>query len=129
MASSNQKAVVDFLEAAANDPALQKMLQEAKDMESVVKIGQERGFGFSAADFEAIASATVSNDGELSDDDLDGVAGGTTFQQRVTDSNSLEDANLQNLNSTQKSSAGTSKRSSISQKNHALATSIISNMK
>jgi predicted ribosomally synthesized peptide with nif11-like leader len=57
-----------FLEAAKADAALQKKLEAAADNDAVVAIAKEAGFVISAEAFK--------ND-QLSDEDLEGVAGGS----------------------------------------------------
>ena len=56
-----------FLEAVKADAALQKKLQAATDADAAVAIAKEAGFVISAETF---------NNDQLSDEDLEGVAGG-----------------------------------------------------
>ena len=60
-----------FLEAAAQDPALAEALEKAETPEAVIALAKEKGFEITAEDL-----ASVHVTGELSDDELDGVAGG-----------------------------------------------------
>ena len=60
-----------FLEAAAQDPALAEALEKAETPEAVIALAKEKGFEITAEDL-----ASVPETGELSDDELDGVAGG-----------------------------------------------------
>ena len=60
-----------FLEAAAQDPALAEALEKAETPEAVIALAKEKGFEITAEDL-----ASIPESGELSDDELDGVAGG-----------------------------------------------------
>ena len=59
-----------FLEKVKGDTSLQEKLKAAASPEAAVDIAKEAGFAITAED---IQSATV----ELSDDELEGAAGGT----------------------------------------------------
>jgi predicted ribosomally synthesized peptide with nif11-like leader len=65
-----------FLEVLKKDQALQKRLGTAGDAEEVtrlaVALGAERGFSFTVEELPA----TIENGSELSDEDLESVAGG-----------------------------------------------------
>ena len=58
-----------FLEKAKADTSLQEKLNEAADADAVVEIAKEAGFSITAEDMQ---SSTV----ELSDEELEGAAGG-----------------------------------------------------
>ena len=58
-----------FLEKVKADTSLQEKLNEAADADAVVEIAKEAGFSITAEDMQ---SSTV----ELSDEELEGVAGG-----------------------------------------------------
>ena len=80
MSQTNVEQVRNLIVA---DPALQKRLGEAKGeqalTDALVKIGAEKGLPFSAADVEAWKTgigASVKLDEELSDKQLESVAGG-----------------------------------------------------
>ena len=60
-----------FLEKAKADTSLQEKLNEAADADAVVEIAKEAGFSITAEDMQ---SSTV----ELSDEELEGAAGGGT---------------------------------------------------
>ena len=59
-----------FLEKVKGDTSLQEKLKAASDADAVVSIAKEEGFSISADDLKNAQS-------ELSDEDLEGVAGGT----------------------------------------------------
>ena len=59
-----------FLEAVKADAGLQEKLKVAKDMDSVVAIAKAAGFVISAEELKR------AQEHELSDEDLEGVAGG-----------------------------------------------------
>ena len=61
-----------FLEKVKTDTSLQEKLKGAADPEAVDAIAKEAGFAITAEDIHSMQSAT-----ELSDDELEGVAGGT----------------------------------------------------
>ena len=58
-----------FLEKVKGDTSLQEKLKAAADNDAVAAIAQEAGFSISADDLKKAKS-------EISDDDLEGVAGG-----------------------------------------------------
>jgi predicted ribosomally synthesized peptide with nif11-like leader len=61
-----------FLEAVKADAALQKQLYAATDPDSVVSLAKAEGFIFSV-------ESLMQTQYEVSDEELEGVAGGTTF--------------------------------------------------
>ncbi len=77
----SEQAVIDFLQATQEDAALLARSNEASDLAAVVSIAQEAGYSFTEEDIEASAitmqkAMKQKSDGELSDDDLEAVAGG-----------------------------------------------------
>ena len=61
-----------FLEKVKTDASLQEKLKAAADNDAVTAIAKEAGFSISADDLKNAQS-------ELSDEELEGVAGGTLF--------------------------------------------------
>ena len=61
-----------FLEKVKGDTSLQEKLKAASTPEAAIDIAKEAGFAITAEDIQSMQSAT-----ELSDDELEGVAGGT----------------------------------------------------
>ena len=61
-----------FLEQVKADTSLQDKLKAAASPEAAVEIAKEAGFAITAEDIQSMQSATV----ELSDEDLEGTAGG-----------------------------------------------------
>ena len=61
-----------FLEKVKADTSLQERLNGAADADAVVEIAKEAGFAITAEDIQSMQSATV----ELSDEELEGAAGG-----------------------------------------------------
>ena len=61
-----------FLEKVKGDTSLQEKLKAAADANAVVEIAKEAGFAITAEDIQSMQSATT----ELSDAELEGVAGG-----------------------------------------------------
>ena len=62
-----------FLEKVKTDTSLQEKLKAAADAEAAFTIAKEAGFAITAEDIQSMQSATM----ELTDDELEGVAGGT----------------------------------------------------
>ena len=60
-----------FLEKVKADTSLQEKLKAAADSDAVLAIAKEAGFAITAEDIQSMQSAT-----DLSDDELEGVAGG-----------------------------------------------------
>ena len=63
-----------FLEKVKADTSLQEKLKAASDADAVVAIAKEAGFSISADDFKKAQS-------ELSDEELEGVAGGGVVEK------------------------------------------------
>ena len=61
-----------FLEEIKADTSLQEKLNGAADADAVVEIAKEAGFAITAEDIQSMQSPTV----ELSDEELEGAAGG-----------------------------------------------------
>ena len=66
-----------FLEKVKADTELQEKLNGAADADAVVEIAKAAGFAITAEDIQSMQSATV----ELSDEELEGAAGGMCFCQ------------------------------------------------
>ena len=64
-----------FLEKVKADTSLQEKLNGAADADAVVEIAKDAGFSITAEDIQSMQSATV----ELSDEELEGAAGGWFF--------------------------------------------------
>ena len=62
-----------FLENVKADTSLQEKLKAAASPEAAIEIAKDAGFSITAEDIQSIQSATV----ELSDEELEGAAGGT----------------------------------------------------
>ena len=63
-----------FLEKVKPDTELQDKLKAAASPEAAIEIAKEAGFSINAEDIQSMQSATV----ELSDEELEGAAGGFT---------------------------------------------------
>ena len=61
-----------FLEKVKSDTSLQEKLKAAASPEAAIEIAEEAGFSITAEDIQSMKSATT----ELSDDELEGAAGG-----------------------------------------------------
>ena len=61
-----------FLEKVKTDTELQDKLKAAASPEAAIEIAKEAGFAITAEDIQSMQSATV----ELSDEELEGAAGG-----------------------------------------------------
>ena len=71
-----------FLEKVKADTSLQEKLNAAASPQAAIEIAKAAGFSITAEDIQSTQSATV----ELSDEELDGAAGGggTTKHYQVT---------------------------------------------
>ena len=61
-----------FLEMVKADTSIQEKLKAAASPEAAIEIAREAGFAITAEDIQSMQSATV----ELSDEELEGAAGG-----------------------------------------------------
>ena len=68
----SEKQLKAFLEKVKSNTELQDKLKAAASLEAAVEIAKEAGFAITAEDIRSMQSATV----ELSDEELEGVAGG-----------------------------------------------------
>ena len=62
-----------FLDKVKSDTILQEKLKSAADADAALAIARAAGFAITAEEIQSMQSATM----ELSDEDLEGVAGGT----------------------------------------------------
>ena len=69
----SEKQVKAFLEKVKGDTNLQEKLKAAADADAALAIAKEAGFAITTQDIQSMQSST-----ELSDDDLEGVAGGSS---------------------------------------------------
>ena len=77
-----------FLEKVKADTSLQEKLKAAASPDGAVEIAKDAGFSISAEDMQSMQSETV----ELSDDELEGAAGGrgpTCGRRRCLNSHGL----------------------------------------
>ena len=61
-----------FIEKVKTDTSLQEKLKAAASPEAAIEIAKDAGFSITAEDIQSMQSATV----ELSDEELEGAAGG-----------------------------------------------------
>ena len=64
-----------FLEKVKADTSLQEKLKAAASPEAAIEIAKDVGFSITAEDIQLLQSAT----GEVSDEELEGAAGGFVF--------------------------------------------------
>ena len=64
-----------FLEKVKTDTSLQEKLNGAASPEAAIEIAKEAGFSITTEDIQSMRSATV----ELSDEELEGAAGGYSY--------------------------------------------------
>ena len=69
----SEKQVKAFLEKVKGDTNLQEKLKAAADADAALAIAKEAGFAITTQDIQSMQSST-----DLSDDDLEGVAGGSS---------------------------------------------------
>ena len=62
-----------FLEKVKSDTSLEEKLKAAASPEAAIEIAKDAGFSITAEDIQSMQSATV----ELSDEELEGAAGGS----------------------------------------------------
>ena len=65
-----------FLEKVKGDTSLREKLKAAADADAVLAIAKEAGFMISAEDLKNAQSAAEDLTSEISDDEMEGVAGG-----------------------------------------------------
>ena len=70
----SEKQLKAFLKKVKADTSLQEKLKAATSPEAAIEIAKAAGFSITAADIQSMQSATV----ELSDEELEGAAGGIT---------------------------------------------------
>jgi len=74
----SQQIAGEFIQKVQTDEALRaEIIALGQDMDGVVALGAQHGYSFSAADLQAaISSSGYASEGELSDEQLEAVAGG-----------------------------------------------------
>ncbi len=77
----SKEAIEQMFQSAGNDPDLQHQLEAAGGFAQVVEIGAEKGYQFTEAEAQALLRERGimlgdSEEGELSDEALEAVAGG-----------------------------------------------------
>ena len=70
----SEEQLKSFLEKVKADTSLQEKLKAAADADAALAIAKEAGFAITAEDIQSMQSATAT---DLSDEELEGVAGGT----------------------------------------------------
>ena len=75
----SEEQLKDFLEKVKADTSLQEPLKAAASPEAVLEIANEAGFSITAEDIQSMQSSTV----ELSDEELEGAAGGYYFWEEL----------------------------------------------
>ena len=73
----SEEQIKAFLKKVKADTSLQEKLKAAGDSDAVVAIAEEEGFTISADDLKEAQST------ELSDEELEGVAGGTCTMEGI----------------------------------------------
>ena len=68
----SEEQLKSFLEKVKADTTLQEKVKAAADADAALAIAKEAGFAITAEDIQSTQSATV----ELSDEELEGAAGG-----------------------------------------------------
>jgi predicted ribosomally synthesized peptide with nif11-like leader len=69
----------DFVNKVQTDASLKSQVEAASDVNAIVAIGGDAGFSFTAEEYQGVtASAWSAEAEELSEEDLEGVAGGNT---------------------------------------------------
>jgi predicted ribosomally synthesized peptide with nif11-like leader len=85
--------VKSFIELARSAPELQAALLAARDPADLgrlaVEAGSSRGLSFTADEFHSTVAPGGSGKGELSDDEFEGVTGGTGISRQGTLLNAL----------------------------------------
>ncbi|BAY23405.1 nitrogen fixation protein [Calothrix sp. NIES-2100] len=86
----SKEAVEQLIQAAGEDVALQQKLEAAEGFAAVVQIGAEKGYQFTEQEVQAFLrergiTLEGSQEGELSEDALDAVAGGSFWDGKWTD--------------------------------------------
>ena len=74
-----------FLEKVKADTSLQEQLNGAADADTVVEIAKEAGFAITSEDIQSMQSEPV----ELSDEELEGAAGGIVWKTVLVATNFL----------------------------------------
>ncbi|HAA33514.1 MAG TPA: Nif11-like leader peptide family natural product precursor [Cyanobacteria bacterium UBA8553] len=87
------KSIEQFYQEVMQEPALLEQFQAAPDQESLVNIavevGQQKGYSFTTSEVEQalVAQNAVSEAGELSDEQLEAVAGGKGDREKSVNIN------------------------------------------
>ena len=78
--SVGAKQFLEFSKLADTDPEVEKRITKAsKSPQELIVYGKEKGFTFDTKDMEEVAKKLMEQEEELSDDELEAVAGGITL--------------------------------------------------
>lgn len=80
-----KKASEDSALKAAVKAAIEKAATKDEEVLAVAKIASEAGFNVSADELKAVVTKTLQQTGQLSDEELENVAGGTMNQSMYED--------------------------------------------
>ena len=80
----SKEAIAQMMQAAGQDESLQHQLEQAGGLAEVVKIGAEKGYQFTESEVQAFLTEhgitfEDSEEGELSEEALEAVAGGMVW--------------------------------------------------
>jgi predicted ribosomally synthesized peptide with nif11-like leader len=75
----SEEQLKSFLEMVKTDTSLQEKLKGVADVDAALVIAKEAGFAITAEDIQSMQSST-----DLSDEELEGVAGGTVTPTIIT---------------------------------------------
>ena len=73
----SEEKLKSFLEKVKTDTSLQEKLKAASDADAVVAIVKDAGIAITAEEIQSMQSATM----ELSDEEIEGVAGGGVYTE------------------------------------------------
>ncbi len=79
----SRESAVEFFNKAAQNPRLREWIQQATSAEHVLHIAREQGYALTIADIKAIAEAMTPDFSELSEGELEAIAGGSGWPGSV----------------------------------------------
>ncbi|MCF2147142.1 Nif11-like leader peptide family RiPP precursor [Desmonostoc muscorum LEGE 12446] len=79
----SKETVRGFFKVAENDEVLQEKLKAGNSSTSIIQMANERGYQFTTEELQVFMQEVTAADAELSEDELEAVAGGLKIKIHI----------------------------------------------
>ncbi len=87
----SKETVREFFKVAEKDDALQEKLKAGNSSTSIVQMAADRGYEFTTKELQAFMQEAIAADGELSQEELETVAGGLRIKIHIDIGKAVEE--------------------------------------